>query len=625
MAPPSAAPAPEKSPPAFEYVLLLVLATLWGASFTFMKFAVATIPPITMVGIRGALATMALYIVMRWMGLELPRTWAGWRIYVLQAVMSIVLPFICIAWGLQWVDASLGVILNSTTPIFAFVITWAVTRHEPATLRKLIGLAIGLGGVITIMGAEVLQNLGAQIIPQASLVCGALSYAIAAIYAGQSFKGQHPLVPATATLAMGTLMIVPLSLLLERPWEIAPSASSIVGLLCLSLLSTAAGSVLYFRLLGTIGSFGTTSQAYLRVPIGVLAGVVLLGEHMTWSGLAGLVCVVIGVATMTMPPQAVAAIRSRIEERLGAINYPPSLAIEHGLLLLVATLWAGSYAWVKVGLETIPPLTLMVLRTLSAALFLTAVLTLRGQHLPADRETWGRMSMQGALQVAIPFALIAWGQQWVDAGLTSILNSISPVFAFLITWAITRQEPATARKLTGVVAGFAGVVLVIGPEALSGLGSNFWPQFAILISCASYALSAIHSRHFKSIDPAVTAAGACFAGTLMLLPFALVIEQPWTLAPSGRSLLAGLGAGVFSTALGFLIYFRLTKTLGSIGVTAQGYLRAPIGVLIAVVLLGETLSVFAWLGLALVVVGVAALTIPAPSTDAKAATRPGTT
>lgn len=614
MVPPAAAPA--KAPPAIEYVLLLVLATLWGASFTFMKLAVETIPPVTMVALRGALATLGLYLVMRWLGLELPRTLAGWRTYVQQSVLSILLPFVLIAWGIQYVDASLGVILNSTTPIFAFAITWAITRHEPATLRKLIGLAIGLAGIIVIMGAEVLQNLGAQLIPQAALVCGALSYAMAAIYGGHSFKGQHPLVPATATLATGTLMILPLSLLLERPWAIAPSTSSIVGLLCLSLLSTAAGSVLYFRLLGTIGPFGTTSQAYLRVPIGVLAGVVVLGEAMTWSGLVGLVCVVIGVATMTMPQQAVSAIRARLEQRLGAFDYPPALAVEHALLLLVAVLWAGSYAWVKIGLETIPPLTLMVLRTIVAGLFLTAVLTLRGRHLPTDRETWGRMTVQGALHAAIPFSLIAWGQQWVDAGLAAILNSISPVFAFLITWAITRQEPATARKLLGVVAGLSGVILIIGPEALFGLGASFWPQFAIVISCASYALSAIHSRHFNNIDPAVSAAGALFAATAMLLPFALVLERPWTLSPSAASLAAGICSGILSTALGFLIYFRLTKTLGTLGVTAQAYMRAPIGVLIAVLLLGEALPVLAWAGLVLVVIGVAALTIPAPSAKA---------
>jgi drug/metabolite transporter (DMT)-like permease len=316
MAPPS--PTPAKPPALTEYLLLLLLSTLWGSSFTFMKLAVETIPPLTMIAIRGVIAAVCLYVIMRLRGLELPRTLKAWQAFATQGALSIVLPFVLIAWGIQYVDATLGVILNSTTPIFAFLITWAITRHEPATFRKLMGLAIGLAGVLTIMGSDALHNLGAQLLPQASLVAGALCYAISAIYGGQSFRGQHPLVPATGSLIIGTLALIPPCLLLENPWAIWPTERSVIGLICLALLSTASGTVLYFRLLSTLGSLSATSQAYLRVPIGVLVGVVVLGEQLTWSAAAGLVCVVIGVATMTLPQQTIEALLNRLDWRRAA-------------------------------------------------------------------------------------------------------------------------------------------------------------------------------------------------------------------------------------------------------------------------------------------------------------------
>lgn len=317
---PSSPPTSAKSPPVFEYVLLLVLATLWGSSFTFMKLAVESFPPLTMIALRSLLAAATLYVVMRWSGLELPRTIEGWRQCAVQAVLATVLPFNFIAWGIQYVDASLAVILNSTTPIFAFLITWGITRYEPATMRKLVGLTIGLAGILAIMGYEAIANLGAQIVPQASLVCGALCYAIAAIFAGQTFKGQNPLVPATGSLIVGVVILLPVSFIFERPLDVSPTTSAVIGLLGLSLLGTAAGGVLYYRLLGTLGAFGTTSQAYMRVPIGVLTGVVVMGDKLPWSAVAGLVCVVIGVAAMTMPPQTIQAMRRWLDRRLAAIG-----------------------------------------------------------------------------------------------------------------------------------------------------------------------------------------------------------------------------------------------------------------------------------------------------------------
>jgi len=148
-------------------------------------------------------------------------------------------------------------------------------------------------------------------------------------------------------------------------------------------------------------------------------------------------------------------------------------------------------------------------------------------------------------------------------------------------------------------------------------------QIVLLLAAVCYAGAAIFGRAFKDLDPMAPAAGSLLCGAAILIPLSLVVDQPWTLAPSMNSLLALLALAVFSTAFAFVIYFRLIQTLGSIGATAQAYLRVPIGVAASVVFLGEQLSSTAWIGLACVVVGVAAMTIPERSRSARRHDRAG--
>jgi drug/metabolite transporter (DMT)-like permease len=286
------------------------------------------------------------------------------------------------------------------------------------------------------------------------------------------------------------------------------------------------------------------------------------------------------------------------------------MTFEYVLLLVLATLWGASYSLIKVGVETIPPITLIAARTLIAAALLLAIVRWRGLILPRDGETWRRFLIQACLNSAIPFTLIAWGERQVDAGPATVLNSTAPIFVFLLTAAITRHEPVTLRKLVGVVSGMAGVCLIIGVEALSGFGEQLLAPLAIVAATICYAGAAIFGKTFKDLDPILPAAGSLICGAAILLPASLVIDQPWTFMPSRDSVLALIGLSVFSTALALVIYFRLVHTLGSVGVTSQAYLRVPIGVAIGVVFLGEQLTVAAWLGLACVVVGVAAMTAP---------------
>jgi len=287
-----------------------------------------------------------------------------------------------------------------------------------------------------------------------------------------------------------------------------------------------------------------------------------------------------------------------------------NLTKELALLLALSTLWGASYSFIKIGVETIPPVTLIAARTFIAGMILVVVIRWRGLSLPRDAATWRPFMFQAWLNSVIPFTLIAWAQQTTDAALATILNSTSPIFAFLLTALVTRHEIVNGRKLFGVGAGIAGICLVVGMQALGGLGQELWAQLAIVAATICYAGAAIFGKNFKGLDPLMPAAGSMMCGAAILIPVSLVSEQPWTLAPSMESILALLGLSIFSTALAFVIYFRLVQTLGSVGTTAQAYLRVPIGVAIGVVFLGESLSSSAWIGLLCVVVGVAAMTIP---------------
>ena len=288
-----------------------------------------------------------------------------------------------------------------------------------------------------------------------------------------------------------------------------------------------------------------------------------------------------------------------------------NIGVELALLLLLATLWGGSYTFIKLGVATIPPVTLIAGRTLIAGVLLLLIMYWRGVRLPRDAATWRRFLFQACLNSVIPWTLIAWAERSVDAGLATILNSTSPIFTFFLTLAIAHQDAPSLRKLFGVAAGMIGICLIVGVQALDGIGAQLAAQLAIVAATVCYAGGAVFSRGFKGLDPMAPAAGSLLCGAAMLLPISVVVERPWTLTPSATSLLALLGLAVFSTAIAFVIYFRLIQTLGSVGTTAQAYLRVPIGVALGVLLLGESLSATAWIGLGCVVVGVAAMTIPA--------------
>src|SRR6202158_3877270 len=227
-----------------------------------------------------------------------------------------------------------------------------------------------------------------------------------------------------------------------------------------------------------------------------------------------------------------------------AQSQTPNIAVELALLVLLATLWGGSYTFIKLGVATIPPVTLIAARTAIAGVLLLLVMRAWGLRLPRDAAIWRRFLFQACLNSVIPWTLIAWGERSLGAGLATILNSTSPIFTFFLLLAIARHETLSSRKLFGVVAGMAGICLSVGVQVLHGLGEQLAAQLAVVVATICYAGGAIFSRGFKGLDPMAPAAGSLLCGAAILVPVSLMVDRPWTLAPSASSILAAGPRGV---------------------------------------------------------------------------------
>ena len=284
---------------------------------------------------------------------------------------------------------------------------------------------------------------------------------------------------------------------------------------------------------------------------------------------------------------------------------------DYALLLALACCWSSTYPLTKIGLGTIPPITFISARSLIAAAFLLVILHARGLRIPTDAKAWKLFAQQQTINSTIPFLMITWAQQYVSAAPTVVLASTTPIFAFLITWGITRHEPATLLKLLGAVLGLAGTAVIIGLDALGSLDSNILAEVVILLATVSFACATIFGLRLTDYDPMVVAAGSLLFGGLLLLPVALVVDHPWTLRPTTEAYMATVAMGIFSSAFGLMLFYMCLARLGTLTTNAQGYLRIPIGVGLSVLLLGESVPANLALGLILVMAGVAAMTIPA--------------
>lgn len=276
------------------------------------------------------------------------------------------------------------------------------------------------------------------------------------------------------------------------------------------------------------------------------------------------------------------------------------------LLVLLSTLWGGSFFFAEIAVREIPPLTLALGRCSIAALVLLVYLRGMGMTLPASAEIWRPLVVLAALNTALPFTLIFWGQTHIPSGLAAILNATAPLFSILLAHIATLDERLTGRRAIGVAIGFVGVIVVIGVDALSAIGVNVLAQLAVVLAAFFYASAGVYGRRFKAQPPAVIAAAVLLLGGLMLVPLSAVAEQPWRLpAPSLVALASMVGLAVVSTALAFLIYFRVLARAGATNLQLVAFLIPVSAILLGVGVLGEVLEWRHIFGMALIAAGLA--------------------
>ncbi|MEQ8656736.1 MAG: DMT family transporter [Hyphomicrobiales bacterium] len=278
------------------------------------------------------------------------------------------------------------------------------------------------------------------------------------------------------------------------------------------------------------------------------------------------------------------------------------------LLLLLASMWGSSFIFSKVAVSEIPPLTLVLLRVSLAAVTLHIACLVMRVRLATTLKAWGAYFFMGALNNVLAFSLIFWGQQFIEASLSSILNAATPFFTVLIAGLVLTDERFTLTKIIGLLIGFAGVVLVIGPRHLLGLGDHLLAELAIIGASIAYGFAGVFGRRFAAENPMATATGQLTAASIMMLPLAFFIERPIDLGmPSTPVVVSVLALAIISTALAYLLFFQILKTAGATNTSLVTLLVPVFTVIIAVPLLGDTMGPLKLLGLMVIGIGLMVL------------------
>jgi drug/metabolite transporter (DMT)-like permease len=280
-------------------------------------------------------------------------------------------------------------------------------------------------------------------------------------------------------------------------------------------------------------------------------------------------------------------------------------------LLSLSVLWGGSFFFAKVAIGELRPFTVVFARVALAALALNLVLSFSGRSLFRRGTPWPTLIAMGILNNLIPFSLIFWGQTEIASGLATILNATTPLFTLVVAHLLTRDERMNGAKVAALLAGFAGVTLLVGPDFLLGDRAGFWGQVACLGAALSYAFAGVYGRRFQTmgISPMQAAAGQVTASAVLILPIMLIVDRPWTLAapPSATVWAALAGLALLSTALAYVLYFRILAAAGATNLLLVTFLIPVIAIPLGATVLGERLEARHFAGMALIGVGLAAI------------------
>jgi len=288
-------------------------------------------------------------------------------------------------------------------------------------------------------------------------------------------------------------------------------------------------------------------------------------------------------------------------------NHSPTIDLTSGLLLLsLAFVWGGSFFFAEIALREVPPLTIALHRVSWAVPVLLLVVWWQGIKIPRSIRAWSCYLVMGALNNAIPFSLIFWGQTTIESGLASILNGTTAVFGAVVAGVLLVDEPLTARKIIGAVFGVFGVAVIMGLDALTNFDLRNLAQLAVLGAALSYAFASVWGKRFLSAYPPImNAFGMLVGSTLLMIPVAIFSEGIPTFALSVDVWASLLAVAILSTAVAYLLYFEILVRAGSANLMLVTLLIPPVAVALSFTFLGERMGSEAWIGFGFIAIGLA--------------------
>jgi drug/metabolite transporter (DMT)-like permease len=280
------------------------------------------------------------------------------------------------------------------------------------------------------------------------------------------------------------------------------------------------------------------------------------------------------------------------------------------ILLFLSVLWGGSFFFIEVALDTVAPLTLVLIRVALAAALLWAFLLVRGERLAMPPGAALAFLVLALLNNVVPFVLFAWAQEEIAGGLASILNATTPIWGVIVAHFATADEKATPGKIAGVVFGFGGVAVMIGMDLPGEIGTDILAQLACLGATLCYALAGVWARRFRGmgVNPVAVSTGQLTAAAIVMLPLVLLFEPPWRAAPPSPEAWAALIAlALFCTSLAYILYFRLLASAGATNSLLVTFLIPITAILLGALILDERLELRHFAGMALIGLGLAAI------------------
>ena len=278
------------------------------------------------------------------------------------------------------------------------------------------------------------------------------------------------------------------------------------------------------------------------------------------------------------------------------------------MLITLATVWGGSFLFNAILVAELPVITIVAIRVTVAALALWGFVRVTGRKIPTTPQVWGALLILGVLNNAIPFSLIVQGQTQITSGLASILNATTPFFTILVAGFFLTDERFSVLRVLGVVVGFSGVILMVGPEALGSLGADFWAQLCALGAALSYGFASVFGRRFRElkVDPVMVATGQVTMSSLVLWPIALWIDGPQDILGLSFNAAASMfGLAVLCTSFAYILYFRILERAGATNISLVTFLVPISAIILGVLVLGESIFIKEIIGMTLIGLGLA--------------------